>query len=542
MEDSSTRLILGDKPLRISDVFDFLRSQLFVEISGDALDRINSSRFFLEGEILKDKPIYGVNTGFGKLARERISAEEMEKLQLNLVRSHASGVGEFLPVDVVSLTMLLILNSFSRGRSGVRAVVAETLASLLNLDFRPVTPSIGSLGASGDLAPLSSIALALIGEGEVFTRGEPGLGLRGAEGWERLSASEALNRFGVEPLTLKAKEGLSLINSTAVTQAVLLLSLKNFASVLPALLIACAMSHEAFGAGDSHFDVRLAREKPHEFSSEVSRVMLDLRAGSELRKAHLGCDRVQDPYSFRCFVPVCSTLLATWKNLASALETEMNATSDNPLVFAEHGEVVSGGNFHAEMIANFAESAGLSLARSAMMSERRVNQLLHPSLDSGLPPFLVGDSAEAGLESGLMILQYVASALTAEINHLALPAILTNVSVSGDQEDFVSLSLTSANKLLKTSELFAKIVAIELIVALRGICARSQLASLPPYATSAHLKKVREIIESVIDVPEADSPFTERIELLSKALLDRELGLKFFATIGINCSPLLPWL
>ncbi len=540
MELTGSRLVLGEKLLKISDAFAFLKSNPFVGISDTALSRVKECRDFLEEELKKDKAIYGVNTGFGKFAKERITGDMVEKLQLNLIRSHASGVGEPLQTSAVCLAMLILLNGIVRARSGVRPETAEFLAKVINLDFIPVVPSIGSLGASGDLAPLASIALALIGEGEVFTRGEAPIYSGESQGFERLPAMEALNRLGLSPLSLKEKEGLALINSTAVSQAMLILALKNFTSLFPALLVASALSHEAYGAADTHFNNLLYQEKPHGFSQEIADVMRKLTFESELRKSHLHCDKVQDPYSFRCFVITCESLLSAFSHLAEVLSVEMNSSTDNPLIFYKDELIVSGGNFHGEQLAVSAETCALALARSAMMSERRVNQLLHPGLDSNLPPFL---ALQGGIESGLMLLQYVDASLIAEINHLASPAILTNVSVSGDQEDFVSMSFTSAKKLLKATELFAKVIAIEVTVAIKGVKTKSALIAEEYHlATSDALTKAISNITSSVELPEGDSSYTGIIEKLSELLLQDFLGGKFLGEVNIEISSLLPWI
>lgn len=539
MELSGSKLKLGEKRLKIADVFYFLENEPFVEVSAEAIERAKRAREFLEERVKGEEAIYGVNTGFGRLAGKRISSEQLDKLQLNLIRSHASGVGEPLPIPIVTLSMLLQLNSLARGHSGVSPQVLEFLASIINLDFRPVVPEIGSLGASGDLAPLAHIAHAFIGEGEVFIRGEPS-GLYSAPGgWERISAQEALNRFGLEPLKLSVKEGLSLINSTAVSQATLLLALKDFSELFPALLIACALSHEAYGGGDSHFSPQLYAEKCHRFSVEIATLMLALREGSALRQAHLHCEKVQDPYSLRCFVPVASVLLSTFSHLAEVLEVEMNSSTDNPLVFVDDAAIISGANFHGEALAESAEACALAIARSSMMSERRVNQILHPGLESGLPPFLAGES---GVESGLMLLQYVDSALVAEINHLAEPAILTNVPVSGDQEDFVSLCLTAAKKLASSLKLFGKVLAIELLVSLKGVQVRCSSFQGKELSTSAHLLKAIQAIAQVVEIPEGDASYSALIENLSAKLLEGILGPSFFTSLGISLSSVLPWL
>jgi len=541
MDQGISKLVLGDGRLSASEVFQFIENEPFVEVSEIARKRVLEARAFLELQFEKGAVIYGVNTGFGKLARERISQADTDALQLNLIRSHASGVGEPLPRGVVKLAMLLLLNSLAKGFSGVRVELVEHLQSLLNLDFIPVVPSIGSLGASGDLAPLSAIALALIGEGEVFTRGEPGFGLSSEDGWEILPAIEALKRFGVAPLTLRAKEGLSLINSTAVTQAVLFYCLKEFVNLFSGLLIACALSHEAYGGGDSHFHSLLYEQKPHQFAGAIAEVMLKLREGSQLREKHRACEKVQDPYSYRCFANVAAPLLSAWNDLAEALIVEANSATDNPLVFAKEGKVLSGANFHAERLSMVAEFCSLATARSAMMSERRVNHLLHPGLESGLPAFLAGSS---GLESGLMMLQYVDSALVAEACQLAHPVTATNIPVSGDQEDFPSYSMSSALKLRRILELFSKIVAIELIVSAKGVALQAKMNSLnrPPSETSPSLQKCLEKLLTLIDIPFADSPYTERIEKLSRELVSGALGPSTFQALCIPLESLFPWL
>ncbi len=538
---NSSKFVLGEKSISIRNIFTFMDEQPYVEVGADAIERVQLCRTFLEQELKAEKVIYGVNTGFGRLASTRISRDDSAKLQVNLIRSHCAGVGEPLEPEAVRLVMFLVVHCLLRGHSGVRPALIEYLVNLLNLDFRPIIPLTGSLGASGDLAPLASLALALIGEGKVLVRGKPFSSPEKTSSWKVVPASEALNTFGLSPFQLREKEGLALINQTAVTQAVLLQSLRSFCELFPALIVAVALSHEAFSASNSHFSHLLYELKPQEFTLDIARILRILRAADTIKANGFCSGKIQDPYSFRAVVHVMASLASAFSQLAQAVQIEVNSCTDNPLVFADSAKVVSGANFHAERLAQTAEACCLAIARSAMMSERRVNQLLHPSLGSGLPPFLAKNS---GLESGFMLLQYVDCALVGELVHLAHPANLINIPVSGDQEDFVSFSLASATKLKEAMDKFARVISIELITSAKAIRLKrtADEHAFAGFAGSPALKLAMQKLLEVVDIPEEDLPMSESIEKLSQSLREGLLGRSFFELAEVDLSPVFPWL
>ncbi len=408
------------------------------------------------------RTVYGVNTGFGKLAQVRIAPEPIAELQRNLVRSHCAGTGAPLPERVVRLVLLLKVGSLARGHSGVRREVIERLLALLEADALPVVPGKGSVGASGDLAPLAHLAAAgLLGEGEIALAGE------------RLPAAEALARLGLAPVELAAKEGLALVNGSQVSTALALDGLFVGLDVFAAALIAGAMSVDAALASDVPFDRRIQAVRGQPGQTAVARVLARLLEGSEIRHSHLDCDRVQDPYSLRCQPQVMGACLDQLRQAAATLAREANSVSDNPLVFADTGEVLSGGNFHAEPVAFAADQLALAVAEVGALAERRVAMLTDGTI-SGLPPFLANDP---GLDSGYMIAHVTAAALASENKQRATPASVDSLPTSANQEDHVSMATHGARRVLDMVANTAGIVAIELLTAIRGIEVHAPLAS-----------------------------------------------------------------
>jgi histidine ammonia-lyase len=413
-----------------------------------------------------DAPAYGINTGFGKLATVRIAADRLAALQRNLVRSHAAGVGALLDDDTVRLTLALKIAALARGYSGVRPVVLETAVAMYNAGILPCLPSQGSVGASGDLAPLAHLALALTGEGEVRVGGR------------LMAAGEALQAAGIAPLALAAKEGLALLNGTQVSTAIALMGLLRAEQAFAAALIAGAMSVDAAKGSDAPFDARIHAVRGHPGQIAVARHYRELLAGSAIRASHrYGDDRVQDPYSLRCQPQVMGACLELIRNAAATLAIEANAVSDNPLVFVDetgrNAEVLSGGNFHAEPVAFAADTLALAIAEVGALSERRIALLIDASL-SGLPPFLV---AEAGINSGFMIAHVTAAALASENKTLAHPASVDSLPTSANQEDHVSMATFAARKLADLALNVRHIIAIELLAAAQGIDFRRPLTS-----------------------------------------------------------------
>ncbi len=407
----------------------------------------------------RDASVYGVNTGFGKLAQTRIPRERLAELQRNLVVSHACGVGEPLARDVVRLVLALKINSLARGYSGVRWSLIETLHACLERDVLPVVPGQGSVGASGDLAPLAHVAAALIGVGDADASGR------------RMPAAAALAAAGVAAVELQAKEGLALLNGTQVSTALALRALIGAEDVLAASLAAGALSIEAALGSVRPFDARIHAVRGHAAQSDVAEAVRCLIEGSAINESHRDCGRVQDPYSLRCIPQVLGAVLRTLRDAGSVLIVEANAVSDNPLVFADTGDVISGGNFHAEPVAFAADAMAVAIAEIGNISERRTALLVDPTF-SALPAFLATDP---GLESGYMIAQVTAAALASENKMLAHPASVDSIPTSAGQEDHVSMATHGARRLDAMIANAANIVAIELLAAARGIAFRRPL-------------------------------------------------------------------
>jgi histidine ammonia-lyase len=423
-----------------------------VQLEDSAWPAIERSRAVVEQALASGRIIYGVNTGFGRLAQTRIPDNELKHLQRNLVLSHSAGVGELLPDHVVRLILALKVASLARGFSGVRRVLVERLLALLNADVLPEIPSQGSVGASGDLAPLAHLSAVLIGEG------------RARVGGESLTGQEALTKAGLQPLELEAKEGLALLNGTQVSTALALVNLFSAEANLEACFVAGAMSTDAVKGSDTPFDARIhdARGQPGQIAAAA--VLRELISGSDIRKSHLACERVQDPYSIRCQPQVLGPCLDMLRYAAGKFETEANAATDNPLVF-EDGAVLSGGNFHAEPVGVAADALALAIAEMGALAERRIALLIDSSL-SGLPPFL---TAQSGVNSGFMIAHVTAAALASENKSLAHPASVDSLPTSANQEDFVSMATFAARRLTAMNVNTAAIAAIELLAAAEGI-------------------------------------------------------------------------
>ena len=449
--------------------------QLDVPLS--ARDAIRASAAVVQRAAAGDVPVYGVNTGFGKLASQRIAPAQLARLQANLIRSHSVGVGAPLQPEVMRLVLALKAASLSRGHSGVREVIVDTLLAVLAAGLVPQVPSQGSVGASGDLAPLAHLTLALIGEGEFWRRGE------------RVPAAVALRDAGIAPLVLEAKEGLALINGTQVSTALALHALFTFEPVLEAALVIGALTVDAARGSDGPFDPRIHALRGQPGQIDVARYYRALLAGSEIRRSHLdGDDRVQDPYSLRCQPQVVGACLDQLRHAALALLREANAVTDNPLVFAGVGggadEIVSGGNFHAEPVALAADSMAVAIAEVGAIAERRIAMLIDSAV-SRLPPFL---SAEPGLNSGFMIAHVTAASLASENKSLAHPASVDSLPTSANQEDHVSMATFAARRLQPMIANTAQILGIELLAAAQGI------EFLRPLKSSAALEAAHALL------------------------------------------------
>jgi histidine ammonia-lyase len=462
-------LHINGNDLTLSNVREVVYERRPVLLHPEARTAVDRARAVVEDLLEHDRVAYAVNTGVGQLSDVRIPADQIRALQINMMRSHATGVGEPLSEDVTRAMMLLRANSLAKGFSGVRAVVIDMLCELLNRGVHPVIPSQGSVGASGDLAPLSHLGLALIGEGETVYHGR------------RLPASNALREAGVKPLVLQAKETISLINGTQAMLAIGLLATMQAQVLVDSADVIGGLTVDAQKGTNVAFDERIHRARPHagqELAAQHLRMMLE---DSAIRESHRDCGKVQDAYSLRCIPQVHGAVRDTLVHCRDVFEVEMNSAVDNPLVFpAERkvgapkplagapalGEVISGGNFHGEPLAFALDFLAIALSALAGISERRLERLVNPQLNEGLPPFL---SPGAGLNSGLMMAQVTAAALVSENKVLAHPASVDSITTSGNKEDYVSMGMTAANKLQRVIDNTRNVLALEALAVAQAI-------------------------------------------------------------------------
>ncbi len=468
-----------------------------VELTADSIERMRRSRAVVDRLAAGDAPVYGVNTGVGLLADVRIAPSDLGALQRNVVRSHAAGVGDPMSRAEVRAMMAIRANVLAKGFSGIRPAVADKLCQLLNRGVTPIVPSQGSVGASGDLAPLAHIALAMIGEGEADYEGA------------RLSGAEALRRAGIEPLTLEAKEGLSLLNGTQAMLAIGCLELLGAETLAASADVICAMSLDGLKGTPRAFDRRIHEVRPHPGQGMSAANLAALLEGSEIRQSHIACRRVQDAYSLRCAPQVHGAVRDTIAEARRVFSIELNSVTDNPIVF--DGEIVSGGNFHGEPLAFALDYLAIALTALSGISERRCDRLVNPALNEDLPPFLAN---HAGLESGFMMVQVTAAALVAENRVLSTPASPGSITTSGNKEDFVSMGVTSAWKLKRVAANTRRVLAIELL------CAARALDCLKPLRSSAALEAVRASLAAVCPPWAADLPFHAGIEAAARWIED----------------------
>lgn len=481
-----------------------------VQLDDSARPRIRESRAFVERLIVENQTVYGVTTGFGKFAQVRIEPEQMRALQRNLLLSHAMGVGEPFPTEVVRAMMLLRAHSLALGYSGVRECLIELLTEMLNRGVHPIVPSQGSVGASGDLAPLAHMCLPIIGEGEAEYQGE------------RLSGGEAMRRAGLEPLVLEAKEGLALINGTQAMTAVGALTLYDALELCTLADIAGAMSLEALKGSLRPFDPKVAEVRPHPGVLFVCENFRKLGANSPIHKSHEHCDKVQDAYSLRCIPQVHGASRDALYHCKQVIEREINSATDNPLVFAEAGEVLSAGNFHGQPVALAMDYAKIAIAELANISERRIEYMLDPAL-SGLPAFL---AKQGGLHSGLMLSQYTAASLVSENKVLAHPASVDSIPTSANQEDHVSMGLTSARQARMILENARWVIAIELVNAAQALEFHKPLEPGP--GVKSALMAIREVVPPL----EADRILTPDVEAVRHLMLSGRLRQAVESVIG----------
>ncbi len=467
-----------------------------VQIDPAALPAMLSSRAVVEKLALGDAPVYAVNTGVGLLADVRVPPDELEQLQRNVVRSHACGVGAPLARDEVRGMMLIRANVLAKGFSGIRPLVAERLCNLLNRGVTPIVPSQGSVGASGDLAPLAHIALVLIGEGEAYFDGA------------RLPGAEALRRAGIETIVLASKEGISLVNGTQAMLSVGGLRLLEAEALAESADLICAMTVDGLRGTPRAFDPRIHQIRPFPGQVRSARNLSRYLEGSEIRQSHIACRRVQDAYSLRCAPQVHGAVRDALSNAQRAFEIELNSVTDNPLVI--DGEIFSGGNFHGEPLALQLDAMAVALTVLSGVSERRIDRLVNPSLNEELPPFLAN---HAGLESGFMMVQVTAAALVAENRVLAHPASTGSITTSGNKEDFVSMGMTSAMKLKQVVRNTRYVLAIELLTATRA------LDCLRPLNSSPVIEEARAALAKISAPWTADRSLTADIEVVSAWLV-----------------------
>jgi histidine ammonia-lyase len=491
-------LLINGNDLAFEDLHHVIRQQRSVEVAKEAREKVNAARAVVDKLVQENRLAYAITTGVGKLSDVRIDPAQNRQLQINLVRSHAAGLGEPLSPEETRAMMLLRANSLAKGYSGVRLDVIAMLCEMLNRGVHPVIPSQGSVGASGDLAPLAHLALTLIGEGEACFGGK------------RMTGAEALQRAQLAPLTLEAKEAISLINGTQAMLAVGTVALATASNLAQTADVVSAMSLDALRGTDVAFDERIHAVRPHSGQVEVAASLRRLLQGSEIRESHKDCERVQDAYSLRCIPQVHGAVRDTLEFCRRTFAIEMNSAVDNPLVFAlqeGEGDVISGGNFHGEPLAFALDYLAIALTALAGISERRTERLVNPTLNEGLPPFL---AADAGLNSGFMLPQIAAAALVSENKVLAHPASVDSITTSGNKEDYVSMGMAAAIKLKRVVANTTHVLAIEACTAAQALDFLAPLKTSKPLQqaharirqASARLEQDRVLADDFVRVAE----------------------------------------
>jgi histidine ammonia-lyase len=493
--------VLIGEPMTLADVVRVARDGADVAISPAARTQMEASRRYIERLVDEGRTVYGVTTGFGKLATERIAPSDVKALQRNLIVSHAMGVGEPLPTDVVRAMLLLRAQSLALGHSGIRVEVVQLLLEMLDRGVHPIIPSQGSVGASGDLAPLAHMALPLIGEGHVQWRDQV------------LTATEAFRMVGLAPIELEAKEGLALINGTQAMTAIGVLAIHDAMQLATVADIAAAMSLEALKGTRTPFNPRVTRLRPHPGAIAAAANVYAISADSPIHASHADCDKVQDAYSLRCIPQVHGASRDALAHVAEVLTREINSVTDNPLVFAEEDQVVSAGNFHGQPVAVAMDYAKIAIAELANIAERRVEHILDPAV-SGLPAFL---ARQGGLHSGLMISQYTAASLVSENKVLAHPASVDSIPTSANQEDHVSMGTTSARQCAMILQNAHWVLAVEILNAAQALSFHEPLKPGPGVA--AALRAVREVVPPL----DADRLMTGDLAAVREMIIDGRL-------------------
>lgn len=497
-----TRVNINGNDLTFDDLYAVALGGTEATLAPGARARMDASRAVVDRLVASETSVYGVNTGFGHLAEVRISRDQIRQLQLNLVRSHACGVGAPLSESETRAMMLLRANALAKGLSGMRPIVVETLCAMLKHGIHPVIPAQGSVGASGDLAPLAHLAQVAIGEGEAIYKGE------------RLPGGEAMKRAGITPLSLEAKEGLSLLNGTQGMLALTSLALREAEILVDTADVATALSLDALRGSPAAFDPRIAAARPFPGAATTAGNLVRLNQGSEIRESHRSSEkdtRVQDAYSLRCAPQVHGAVRDALTHIRATLAIELNSATDNPLVFADGtGEVISGGNFHGQPLAMAADQLAVALATLGGISERRIEHMTNPHT-SLLPAFL---TTQAGLNSGFMIAQVTAAALASESKALATPHSVDSISTSGNQEDYVSMGMSAARRLRPMLDNVRHILAIELLAACQGI------DLLAPLRTGALAQEAHARVRSVAKQIEEDRSIARDIDAVGKLIAD----------------------
>ena len=488
---------INNKSLSLELLRNILTEEIAISLSKGIKEKFTHSSKYVINKSEGNDSIYGINTGFGNLANVKIDKSDLNKLQRNLVSSHAVGVGELLPNKIVKLIIVLKIYALAQGYSGASLALVERLCEFINLELYPCIPSKGSVGASGDLAPLAHLSQALIGEGYVNYKGV------------KLSASKALAKSDLKPIELGPKEGLALLNGTQVSTAIALNAYFETENLFLSAIISGALTLEAIKGSITPFDERIHEARGQKGQIDVAKELSKLIDGSEILKSHANCDRIQDPYSIRCQPQVMGACLDSIRYIASILSIEANAVTDNPLVFADDNEIISGGNFHAEPVALVADQLAVAIAEMGSISERRSALLVDSNL-SGLPPFLIKKS---GLNSGFMIHQVTAAALVSENKLFAHPASVDSIPTSANQEDHVSMATHAAYRLINMNENLSYILAIELLSASQGIEFHK------PLKTSSLLQKALAEVRTFSEPIEDDRSLANEIEALSGALI-----------------------
>jgi histidine ammonia-lyase len=478
--------------LSLEEVEQVAKGEAQVQLADKGRDQLRASRSVVEKKLKSDEVAYGINTGFGHLSNVRIGDKDVDQLQLNLIRSHATALGEPLDEAAVRAAMLLRANTLAKGYSGVREVVVEHLLDMINKGVHPLIPGQGSVGASGDLAPLAHLALVLVGEGEALYRGKA------------MSGSQALQKAGLKPLKLKAKEGLSLINGCQITAAIGTLTLLQAERLCQIADIAGALTLESLKGSKKPFDERIHLPRPHPGQLIVAKNLTRLLEGSEIMESHKFCSKIQDAYSLRCMPQVHGAVRDALSFVRTKLEREINSATDNPMVFAEDGEIISGGNFHGEILALAMDFMAMALTELGNISERRIMRLMDPKL-SELPPFLI---EKAGLHSGFMLAQVTAASLASENKSFSHPASVDTIPTSANQEDHVSMSTTAARKARMILNNVEKILAIELL------CAAQGMEFHRPLKSSAALEEVHKAIRHQVPFLKEDRELHKDINAL----------------------------